>query len=217
VLSFGTAGCNLGCRFCGVLPRRLRRPPPVGARHARLPQEPDQRLAGDHHAADPGPERLRRRAGAPDGVGGGEPGAGRAAALHGLPPRLPPPRPAADAAGDIAAGAADRAGERAALRLRRQRPRRGGRQHPLPRLRCAVDRPRLVRADALGPGRSGPLPGLRHALPRRLRGRPGRLGRAAGAGAPRAARTGPIGPQPGRIGPGFQTHPPRRLLCLWPT
>ncbi len=54
----------------------------------RLPQARDQGVAGTHHAADPGPERLRARDRGDDAVGRGKPRAGRAVALHGLPPGL---------------------------------------------------------------------------------------------------------------------------------
>ncbi len=38
-----------------------RRPPAAGARHADLPEARDRRLVRDHHAADPRPQRFRRR------------------------------------------------------------------------------------------------------------------------------------------------------------
>ena len=46
-----------------VLREALRRASAAGARHARLPGARDGRLVRDHHAADPGQERLRRGAG----------------------------------------------------------------------------------------------------------------------------------------------------------
>ena len=103
----------------------------------------------------------------------GRPGPGRAAPLHRLPSRLEDAGPPADAARDADPGAEDRAGERRALRLHRQRPRRGRRQHLLPRLRRGAHRPRLVRADRLEPDRGRPLRELRHPLRRPLR-RPAR-------------------------------------------
>ena len=46
----------------GLLQARRRRPPPAGARHARVPAPRDRRLVRDHQPAHPRPQRLRRRA-----------------------------------------------------------------------------------------------------------------------------------------------------------
>ena len=106
----------------------------------------------------------------------------RADALLRLPPRLPDDRRAGDPAGDPPPGPADRPGERGPPRLRRQRPRPGGRQHDLPRLRGHADRPRLVRADPLAARPRRPLPRLRDPLRRRLRAGSRHLGPQAAPG-----------------------------------
>ena len=67
-----------------------------------------------------------------------EPGPRRAAAFHRLPPRLQDARRAGHACCDAQARARNRAARRIALRLHRQRPRRGGRHHPLPGCEEAV-------------------------------------------------------------------------------
>ena len=64
-----------------------------------------------------------------------------------------PPTPA----GDAGPGPAHRPGQRRALRLHRQRPRPGGPEHPLPRVRRAADRARLVPAGRLGSDRRRPV------------------------------------------------------------
>src|SRR5690606_26250998 len=100
-------------------------------------------------------------------------------------PRLPAARPAAHPSRDALARPADRARERGALRVHGQRPRPGGTEHVVPRVRRAPDRTRLVRAGDVGPRRVRLLLGVRGAGPGRLRGAPGHLGVAAPAGAPR--------------------------------
>ena len=96
-------------------------------------------------------------------------------------PGLADARPAADPASDAAPRACHRHRPRPALRLRRQRPRSGGRQHLVPRLRKAGDRPRLVPVVGLEPDRRRPLQILRHGVRRGVR-RPARhLGAQAAA------------------------------------
>ena len=85
--------------------QHLRRPPAAGARHARVPAPRDRRLARDHDAAHPRPERRRRRARRDDALGRRAPRPRRADALHGVPSRLQDARPAADAAVDARARA----------------------------------------------------------------------------------------------------------------
>ncbi len=91
-------------------------------------------LAGDHHAADPGPERQHARAGGDDTLDRRAPRARRAAALHGLPPRLQDGRRARHAGRHADACARHRAGQRPAPCLHRQRARRRGRHDVLPGL-----------------------------------------------------------------------------------
>jgi len=98
VLSFGTAGCNLGCRFC---------------------QNWDISKSRETDTA-------------------------------------------AHAAGDAGPGPAYRARQRRPLRLYRQRPRPGGPEHPLPRVRGTGDRARLVPAGDLAAHRRWPVRELRH-------------------------------------------------------
>ena len=71
-----------------VLSEADRLTPRAGARHAAAHPPRHALLAGDHHAADPGPERQHARAGGDDALDRRAPRARRAAALHGLPPRL---------------------------------------------------------------------------------------------------------------------------------
>ena len=108
---------------------------PAGARDAGIHPARDRRLARDHDAPDP---RAQRRAGRDRGavrVGHGPSRAGRAAAFHGVPSRLQDAGRGAHAARDADPRARHRAPPRPALRLHRQRPRRGGPEHLLPCLR----------------------------------------------------------------------------------
>ena len=87
-------------------------------------------------------------------------GAGHALAHQPLPPHLPPDRPAAHPGRDPAPGARNRPRGRAALRLRRQRAGRRGREHPVPGLRRDAGRtPGVPGGEDAAEGR--PLPGLR--------------------------------------------------------
>src|SRR6266511_2777012 len=79
---------------------------------------------------------------------------GRAAALHGLSPGLQDARPAAHAGKDAHPREKNRARQRPPLRIYGQRPRHGGRQHVLPRLRHPRHRTRLVRPRRVHGGRS---------------------------------------------------------------
>ena len=110
---------------------------------------------------DPRPQRQRPRVRRDGGVDRGPPRAGRAAALHRLPPRLQDARRPADPAGDAHPGADDRPAQRAPVRLHRQRPRHRRVEHVLPRLWADVDRARLVPARRLPPDRRRALRALR--------------------------------------------------------
>ena len=89
---------------------------------------------------------------------------------------------------DAARGAADRAVARAALRLHRQRARRGDADDLLPRLRGGPDRPRLARDHRVGADRRRAMPGVRRALPRGVRRPARRLGPAPPAARARLGR-----------------------------
>ena len=139
----------------GLLSQDDRVAPRRRARDAQVDPPQEQHLARGDDAADPRPQRQRRRAHAPGGLVRGQPGPGRAAALHGLPPRLQDDRRAA-----------------------RRRPRRCARARAIARaaglryvyvgnvhdedgqttylraLRAAADRARLVRDHALRAART---------------------------------------------------------------
>ena len=153
----------------------------------RLPQARDRSLARGHDPAHPGRERRPRRDRGAERLVRGEPGAGRAAALHRVPPGLQDARHAAHPGADPARGTADRHGAGAAPRLHRQHPRRGLADDPLPRLRCRADRPRLAPDHGLVAERGWPVPSMRRALPRGVR-RPAPAAGASAAGPWRSAR-----------------------------
>ena len=137
----------------------------------------DQRVAGDHHAAHPGAQRLRPRDRRDDQLGGRAARTGRAGALHRVPPGLQDARPAADAAGDADPGPADRPGQRRPLRLHRQRARPGGQSTYCHQLRHPADRAGLVPAGPLPVHRRRQVRGLLGALPGVFDGPPGNWGR----------------------------------------
>ena len=72
------------------------------AGHAALPAARDRRVVRDHDAADPGPQRLRRRDRRRDRLDRERARPRRAAALHRVPPGLQDDGRAAHAAGDAA-------------------------------------------------------------------------------------------------------------------
>ena len=72
--------------------------------------------------------------------------------------------------------------QRRAICLYRQRPRQGGRQHLVPRLRRAVDRARLVRPHPMASWRRRALPELRNAASRRVRAPARQVGTPAPTG-----------------------------------
>ena len=170
-----------------VLREALRRAPAAGARHARLPQARDRRLVRDHDAADPGQERLRRRARGDVRVDRARARPRRAAALHRVPSRLQDDGP------------------------RRARRRRRSRGRATSRCRAGIryvytgnvhdrtggttfcpgcgkprHRARLARDPGLRAHRRRPLPPLRRAASRALRGVRRAVGPAPRAGSRRA-------------------------------
>ena len=144
-----------------VLPPPGHGRPGAGARHPRAHPPRHRRLAGDHDAAHPRRQRLRRRARRHDPLDRRAPRRRRPPALQRLPPRLPHARRPAHPGVHAHPGPADRHGQRAALRLHRQRPRPRGRHHPLPVVRRGGHRARLVRPQGLATHRRRPLPLVR--------------------------------------------------------
>src|SRR2546428_398657 len=155
VFSFGTAGCNLACKFC---------------QNWDISKSREMDTLMDQAS----PETIARTAARlgcrsvaftyNDPVIFAEYAMDAADACHeqGL---------AADPAGDTDAGARDRTRQRPAVCLYRQcaaRPR--GRHHLLPRLRRAADCARLARDPRLRGDRQRPVRPLRHGDPRPLRG-----------------------------------------------
>ena len=91
----------------GLLPPGLRRRTSRRCSRRSSTSARDRRLVRDHDAADPRARTTRdAELDAHEPLGGRAPRARRAAALHGVPPRLPDARHAADAAGDAHARAA---------------------------------------------------------------------------------------------------------------
>jgi AmmeMemoRadiSam system radical SAM enzyme len=108
--------------------------------------------------------------------GGRAAGPGRAGALHRVPPGLQDAGPAAHPAPDADPGPPHRPGQRPPLPLHRQRARPGRAEHPLPPVRRAADRARLVPAGRLAAHRRRPVRELRHAPARGVRRSTGYLG-----------------------------------------
>src|SRR5581483_6371390 len=136
----------------------------------------DRCVVRAHHPADPGAQRQRRRARRDDIVGGRQPRARRAHALHGVPPGLQVAGPSADAPGDAVAGAAHRHRQRGPPRVHGQRPRPRRAEHFVRDVRRAGDRARLVPTRRVPPRRGWPLPRLRRAAGRRVRRAGGHVG-----------------------------------------
>ncbi len=152
-------------------------------------------------------ERLGRGASRRQPVGGRQARSGRALALHRLPPGLPNARQAEDARRQPLSRSGNRNELRAPVRLHGQRARRARRQHLVPRMRRAADRPRLVRAHQLVPRPGGSLPALRDALPRGLRSAARQLGGPASARATRGLRLTITSAARGRPGPAHGAGP----------
>ncbi len=91
----------------------------AGARNARVVAAREQRLAGDHHAADPRTQRLRPGDRRGVRVDRRSARAGRPAALHRVPPGLQDDGPSAHSGFDVAARTRDRAAVRRSILLRR--------------------------------------------------------------------------------------------------
>jgi hypothetical protein len=129
----------------GVLPEADPRPPRAGAGDARVAREAGDDLGRGDQPHDPGAQRRPVGDAPARRVDGPSHGARRAAPLHRLPPGLEDDGPPPHAAGDADEGARDRPRRGAALRLHRQRPRRGRPDHVLPGLRGGRHRARLAR------------------------------------------------------------------------
>ena len=101
----------------------------------------------------------------------------RAAALHGVPPRLQDARHPPDSGDDADQGPPDRPGQRAEVRVHRQRPRPRRGDDLLPRVRRAGGRPGLVRPGHVPAGRTGRCTRCGTQLPGVYAGPAGRWGR----------------------------------------
>src|SRR5439155_530106 len=161
VLSFGTAGCNLSCKFCQNW-------------------DISKSRQMDRLADSASPEAIARAAKESgcksvaftynDPVIFAEYAMDTADACHALGLQA-----VAVTAGDIAPRVPHREGRRHPPRLRRQRPRSRGRRNVLSRLRRRRDRPRLVQHPLVQARRPRPLRRLQDADPRPIRGFQGRF------------------------------------------